>query len=348
MFAGRESLRLAALALVILSACQSGEPASGRPAAVAQPMRAERADTHTSPMPAPASTPAPALTPAPSVADEFAPPVRLATLEETAVAESSGLVASRLNANLFWTHNDSGDAPFIYAFDRQGRRRGVWRVEGAQARDWEDIAAATLEGTSYLYLGDIGDNRERRATITVYRLREPSVASPETSKEASPSARPRLTEPAEAYNLRYPDGSHNAETLLVHPSSGDLYIITKTPISAAVVYKAATPLDSSRVTTLTRVGELRLPALLGGLLTGGDISSDGRRVALCDYIAGYELRLPDDAASFDAIWKQKPVSVNLGQRQQGEAVCYSLDALSLFATSEGRPAALFEVRRRDK
>src|SRR4051812_36986774 len=65
-------------------------------------------------------------------------PAQIATLEDRAVTESSGVVASRLNPGLFWTHNDSGDGPFVYAFDHEGRRRGVWRVEGAQARDWED------------------------------------------------------------------------------------------------------------------------------------------------------------------------------------------------------------------
>src|SRR5215208_316535 len=68
----------------------------------------------------------------------FRPPQVLATLQEPAVNESSGIAASRLDPGLFWTHNDSGDDPFIYAFDREGKRRGVWRVRQAEARDWED------------------------------------------------------------------------------------------------------------------------------------------------------------------------------------------------------------------
>src|SRR5437764_643295 len=55
--------------------------------------------------------------------------VLLARLESREVTESSGIVASRRNPGLFWTHNDSGDGPFVYAFDRAGRARGVWRVE---------------------------------------------------------------------------------------------------------------------------------------------------------------------------------------------------------------------------
>lgn len=327
--------RLVALALILLSACQTSEPVRSS-AAAGQKKEARAAQQETAAAP---------------VSADFEPPVRLATLAEAAIAESSGLVASRLDENLFWTHNDSGDAPFLYAFDREGRRRGTWRVEGAQARDWEDIAAALHEGRSYLYIGDIGDNHERRAQITVYRVPEPhlaSAASEDASEDAARSSRPQLTEPAETFNLRYPDGSHDAETLLVHPQSGDLYIVTKTTATAATVYKASAPLDASRLTTLVRVGDVRSSSIFGGLLTGGDIAPDGRHVALCDYIAGYEFRLPASAGSFDDIWNTAPVTINLGERLQGEAVCYSLDGDALFATSEKRPAALFEVRRRDK
>src|SRR5262249_9269918 len=67
-------------------------------------------------------------------------PVHLCNLENQSIRESSGIAASRRNAGVFWTHNDSGDGPFIYAFDRQGKHRGVWRVAGAGAVDWEDMA----------------------------------------------------------------------------------------------------------------------------------------------------------------------------------------------------------------
>ncbi|MGH9903778.1 MAG: hypothetical protein ACRD68_18370, partial [Pyrinomonadaceae bacterium] len=272
-------------------------------------------------------------------AGPYGAPVRLGDIEDPAVNESSGLVASRLNPALLWTHNDSGDGPLLYALDREGRRRGVWRVREAQARDWEDIAVGPgpVPRRSYLYVGDIGDNSERREEIIVYRVAEPSVAADDAS---SSKARPRATERAEAIRLKYPDGRHDAEALMVHPASGDLYVVTKTTAASAVVYKAAAPLDAAKVTTLTRAGEVRVPSLLGGMITGGDISPDGRRVVLCDYFSGYELRLPDGAASFDAIWGQAPATIDLGARQQGEAVCYGLDGRSILATSEKRPAPL--------
>ena len=270
-----------------------------------------------------------------------AQPVQLATLEDRRIDESSGLVASRRSPGLFWTHNDSGDGPFVYAFDRAGRRRGTWRVEGAKARDWEDIAAGPgpEPGRAYLYAGDIGDNEERREFVTVYRFPEPEVTDADA---ASTQEKPRATAPAEAIRLKYPDGAHNAEALLVHPTTGDLYVVTK-GVDAAGVYKLPAPFDASAVNTLARVATLRGPSFFGALVTGGDISPDGRRVALCDYASGYELTLPEGSKGFDDVWRQKPTLVPLGVRRQGESVCYRLDGAALLATSEGAPSPLVEV-----
>src|ERR1051325_7918903 len=101
---------------------------------------------------------APRQTPHPGT--EFEEPVQIATLENQAINESSGIAASRRNQGLFWTHNDSGDDAFLYAIDRQGKHRGTWRVKGARAQDWEDIAVwkDAKSGTSYIYVGDIGNN----------------------------------------------------------------------------------------------------------------------------------------------------------------------------------------------
>src|SRR5215213_3894622 len=70
----------------------------------------------------------------------YGPPVNIASLKDKSVSESSGLVASRRTPGVYWTHNDSGDGPFIYAFNSRGEASGVFRVTGAQARDWEDIS----------------------------------------------------------------------------------------------------------------------------------------------------------------------------------------------------------------
>ena len=268
----------------------------------------------------------------------YGPPASIATIKDTSVSESSGLTASRLTPGAYWTHNDSGDGPFIYAFDTRGTLLGVFRVAGAQARDWEDMATGPgpERDKPYLYLGDIGDNNQARPEIIVYRVLEPAIVK-------STKRRPGTTATAEAIRLRYPDGSHDAETLLVHPTTGNIYIVTKVTLANAVVYEAEAPLSASKPITMRRIGEIRVPSLFGGILTGGSISPDGRRVALCDYFQGYELVLPAGAKNFNEIWKQKVTGFDIGKREQGEALTYRLDGKALLATSEGKRSPVFQV-----
>jgi hypothetical protein len=286
------------------------------------------------------STSVAATAPAPG----YGPSTVLGRISDAGVDESSGLAASRRNPGLLWTHNDSGDEPLVYCLDAQARSCGAWRVTGAEAFDWEDMAAGPgpTAGEPYLYLGDIGDNIDQRSEIVVYRIPEPVAGG----GGAAPTRRsPAATARAEALRLRYPDGTRNAEALLVHPTSGDLYVVTK-EASGAGVYKAAAPLDPARVAPLTRVAELPFGA--GGpfdQVTGGDISPDGRRVVFCTYAQGYELLLPEGAPSFDSVWAVPPVAVALGPRLQGEAIAYRLDGRALLTTSEGSSSSLQQVER---
>jgi hypothetical protein len=319
----------ALLIVALTTACQSGKSLHG------EGRRGGSSKTDRNQPPSDAGEPSKA----------YAAPVHLADLEDEAIDESSGLVASRRNPGLFWTHNDSGDGPFLYAFDLSGGKKGTWRVTGAKAHDWEDIAAGPgpQPGQSYLYVGDIGDNGKERDEIVVYRILEPIVTESDADTDRS---EPAETESAEAIHLKYPDGAHDAEALAVHPTTGDLYIITKTRSAnaPAAVYKLAAPISSSSLNTLEKINELRVPGLTAGMLTGADISPDGRKIILCDYLNGYELNLPETAgAKFDDIWKQPITIVRLGTRPQGEAICYRLDGRAILATSEESPAMLIEV-----
>jgi len=277
-------------------------------------------------------------------AEVYGPPIELGKLQDAAINESSGIVASRGNPGLFWTHNDSGDGPFIYAIDRQGKSRGVWRVTGAAARDWEDIAAGPGPESSrtYIYVGDIGDNDRKRASVDVYRFVEPVITD---SNDKSSKSKPNLTETATAIHLSYPDGSHDAETLLVHPKSGNIYIITKIFMGKAGVYKAKAPVNTAGTIALEFVGPLNIPGVMGGFVTGGDISPDGQRVAICDYTQGYEF-VVGAGKDFDDVWKQPPQTIVLGTRKQGEAIAYRLDGKALLTTSEGLHSPLIEIVRR--
>jgi hypothetical protein len=277
--------------------------------------------------------------------DVYLPPTKLADLEDQSITESSGLAASRTSPGSYWTHNDAGNGPLIYSFDSQGRSRGVWRVTGATSYDWEDISTGPgpKPDTNYLYIGDIGDNDGTRSEIVIYRIPEPIIPN---GNPVATAERPQATETAEAIRLRYPDGRHDSEALLVHPRTGRIYLVVKEKTAKPGIYAVDAPKALGEVITLTRIGEVDMSGRSDSLINGGAISPDGQRVALSDYTQGYEFVLSDANAPVDSIWKQPMRTVDLGKRKHGETVCYRLDGKALLATSERLPTPLFEIVRR--
>ncbi|MBS1793257.1 MAG: hypothetical protein JSS81_05355 [Acidobacteria bacterium] len=268
----------------------------------------------------------------------------LGRLESKEIDESSGLAASKCQPDVFWTHNDSGDDAFIFALGPKGENLGTWKVAGAKNTDWEDIAEIkTPTGECVLYIGDIGNNRRDREELVIYRVGEPRV-SPESKNSSRKN--PLETEPAAAIRIAYPDQRHDAEALMVHPATGDIYILSKQKSDPAAVYRLKSGYDPNGVNRLEKLTDFTVPAVPYGFLTGGDIAPDGKHVIICDYFDAYELTLPDGAKNFDEIWKQPPVTVELGPREVGEAVAYAADGKAIYATSENKNPPFIEVKRK--
>jgi hypothetical protein len=79
--------------------------------------------------------------------------------------EISGL--QYLNDTLLVAHNDGGNAPMIY-FLNPNSGKIIKRVilKNTKNVDWEDMA---LNG-NYLYIGDFGNNNNKRKNLTIYRF----------------------------------------------------------------------------------------------------------------------------------------------------------------------------------
>ncbi len=278
--------------------------------------------------------------------DEYAAPQAIAKLESKEITESSGIAASKCQPNVFWTHNDSGDGAFIFAFDSGGKHLGTYKVAGAKNTDWEDLdELKTADGRCILYIAETGNNARIREEMRIYKVAEPQISAADNSSNRK---NPVETEAAQTIKFTYPDSRHDAETLMVQPQTGDVYILSKELTGAAGIYKLAAKTDVSTVAELEKIGEFSAPAIPNGLVTGGSIAPDGKRLIICDYVNAYELKLPDGAKNFDEIWTQKPQIIELGDRDLGEAVAYSADGKSIYATSEGDHPPLIEVKRKMK
>lgn len=243
------------------------------------------------------------------------------------LTEVSGLVASRTQAGILWTHNDSGDSARIFALDASGAVRAQYTLTGATNVDWEDIALGPgpIPGVEYLYIGDIGDNTLTRTGVQVYRVPEPTVPAGTGSYDLSGAAR---------LELRYPNGARNAESLLVDPRSGAITILMKRVASESIrIYRAPANLAGGSTTTLVDVGQLALPGTTSNA-TGADISRDARTVLVRTYANVYAYNVAS-GGSIEAGLATLPCAANITAEPQGEAIAIHADDRGFVTLSEG-------------
>ena len=233
--------------------------------------------------------------------------------------EGSGIAASRRSPSRFWTHNDSGQ-PVLFALDSKGAVVGQVRVPGTKVDDWEAIAVGPCPSGSCIYVGDIGDNDAERREIVIHRLPEPVDASGAVAG-------------AELFRVRYPDGAHNAETLLVAPN-GDVMIVTKGDTGAARVYRLPSNAKPGTTVTLQAIGKPRPAGSSRNdeLITDGAVSPNGELVALRTRTAVVLYRV-SDLLSGD--WREAGrVSLKELGEPQGEGIAFG-DEKTLYLVGEG-------------
>jgi tartrate-resistant acid phosphatase type 5 len=264
-------------------------------------------------------------------APQFLAGVIRGNVEAPELVEASGLIASRQHGDVLWTHNDNGDSR-LFAMTARGKHLGIYDTQ-MPAVDWEDLAIGPGPqiGVDYIYVADTGDNAQIRSTVTVYRVPEPTVRSAQSPVNVN------LSDVA-AVSLRYPDGAHDAESLIVDPDTGDIYVITKRDTPSRI-YRAAYPQSTSTTTTLEFLGQLTW----GGALSG-DISPDGREILLKDFDDAFYYSRPA-GTSIAAALSAPPESIPYTTQQLGEGISWDGQGRGYFTNSEGTHEPLYYYAR---
>jgi hypothetical protein len=223
---------------------------------------------------------------------------------DPAITESSGLVDL---GSLMVTTNDSGGDAVVFVVDpRTGRTIG----RTTYADEVTDTEALAPAGAHAVWVGDIGDNNEVRESVQVFRV---------------PVARGDRTVEASAYDLVYPDGAHDAESLVAAPD-GRLWVVTK-GLLGGTAYVAPRHLDPDRPNRLRAVAAVDVWA------TDAALFPDGRHVL----VRGY-----DSAVVYSLPAFQPVASVDLPRQRQGEGVSISPSG-RVRLSSEGRNSPVLQV-----
>jgi len=85
--------------------------------------------------------------------------------------EVSGL--EQLNESTLVAINDSGSKAELYLIDLHGKHLKTVALKNATNVDWEDLA----RDDNYLYIGDIGNNQNKRKDLCVYKVKISDVLS---------------------------------------------------------------------------------------------------------------------------------------------------------------------------
>ncbi|MGY4992485.1 WD40 repeat domain-containing protein [Streptomyces sp. 900105245] len=235
------------------------------------------------------------------------------TLKDPRITESSGLAASRLHPGIYWTHNDSDDGPYLYAVDsRTGRTVARLTLRGIGAP--RDVEAISIGPHDEIYVGDIGDNLGGKwPYVWIYRLPEPKVLKDETVT-------------ATQYVVKYENGPRDAESLLVHPRSGRVYIIDKKE-DGGHLYEGPATLSTSGANVFRPVAPVDLWA------TDAAFSPDGGQLAVRGYFGGI-------LYGFDGGRIRREGRLEVPWQGQGESLTYSADGTKLMYGSEGAQSAV--------
>lgn len=224
------------------------------------------------------------------------------TFQDPEIVESSGLAVV---GPWLVTTNDSGDAGRVFVVDASGETVGG--TGWGAPRDVEALAPAS---DASVWVGDIGDNSGVRDSIEVAEV-------PVSASYADVDG--------PIYELVYPDGARDAETLMSDPRTGRLYVATK-EVFGGLLYEAPRTLDAARPNRLREVGEV-LP-----IATDGAFFPDGRHVVVRNY---------DDAVVYSFPTLEEVGRVELPSQVQGEGLAVSGE--DLLVSTEGQFSDVLRV-----
>ena len=259
-------------------------------------------------------------------------PTAAGDVENAAILEASGIVASPSQPGILWTHNDSGDVPRIFAIGPRGEDLAEVAITDAPMQDLEDIAAAPCPDGSgpCLWLADTGNNRLDRDDLAIYVVAEPTL-----NKDAA--GRQNLSARATwRFAVEYPDDAINSEALLVAPDVTAMWLFEKVDGPVARIYERMAPFDETSWIEVDRLNSPGVAALpYGRMITGADMHPSGTRAVLRTYSGIFEYTFSEGQSPRTLSQTQAAV-VTYGptDEPQGEAIAYDEEGYGLWSLSE--------------
>jgi hypothetical protein len=268
----------------------------------------------------------------------------IAKLGPGAGKEISGVVRSLRDPTVFWTLNDSGDEPRVYPIRVDGGVVPSVRypdvpgtlIGGAINSDWEAIA---MDASGRLIVGDIGNNTNARADLTLYFVEEPEPTEGRTTFTSKV-----LVRYPEQRSRPAPKDDFNYDAEAVFTVGDEVYILTKHRSDTFAALYRLDAREQGVVNPLTFVERFDVR----GQVTSADASADGLVLAVLTYDRIWLFERGSVAESFFA-GSARSVAYRMPDgTSDSEAICFET-ATTLLIADEARGmlyrVGLDEIRR---
>lgn len=267
------------------------------------------------------------------------------TITNVKINEASGIAVSRIQKNIVWIINDSGNSTLVFAVNSKGNHLGTLNIQGVKNNDWEDMASFKYKNKSYILIADVGDNKAKREKYFLHFIQEPNLE--QISHHSLLSIKPSWS-----IAFTYEDGPRDCEAVAVDIVNEKVLLLSKRD-SPPVLYEL--PLNSKKIVVAQKIGPIKpLPQAKQNDIrkikyynfttqpTAMDISADNLSVIVLTYVNAYYYNL-EKSSDWSSAFLNPPKEIVLPFMQQAESVCFDNSGTSIYVTSEKIPAPLHKV-----
>ncbi len=243
----------------------------------------------------------------------------LAELTDKKLKETSGLSASVQNPGSLWAVCDKGNSPEIYLIDKDLNIKFTVTLQGVSNRDWEDIAVGPGPevGTTYIYVGDIGDNDAVYPVKYIYRFKEPTL-----STEANIALHD-----FDKITFRLEDAIKDTESLFIDSKTRNLFVVSKRE-EPVFVYMLSYPQSLSDTVIASKALSLPFEGIVAA-----DCSPETGDILMKNYDKIFYRK---NTSGLDpvSLLKTQPEEVPYEKELQGESITWATDAPGFYTLGE--------------
>lgn len=224
-------------------------------------------------------------------------------------------------SNLIWMLNDGGNSPKIYGVSKKGNIKKVLKIE-AKNNDWEEL---TSDKEGNLYIGDFGNNENRRKNLAILKVAQKDLMN----SENVPVGRIQFYYPSQK---KFPPKKKqlffDAESFFYFNNA--FYIFTKSRVKneygKTSLYKIPATLGTHQAEFISEFNHCNA---LKCWITSADISNDGTNVVLLSHtsVLVFSNFKGDDFFSGDL------TEIPFKEYSQKEGICFK-NKTTLYITDE--------------